>query len=122
MYSNATCSASSSGSGGGGGDPVVPTCAVKTGSSMTYSDCHTYLATCSVNLAGTACIIEAAHCGGYLTQPDCRKSGDGNCKWTGSCSTMSTLVCEDIVGTGLTLSACADFDNTCTTLFDLSGC
>lgn len=44
--------------------PAV-TCADKTGTDLTYTICTTHLSTCSVNLAGTACIDREATCADY---------------------------------------------------------
>lgn len=35
---------------------------------------------------------------------------------------MSPVVCTDIVGTGLDLVSCADYDSTCIPLNDGTGC
>lgn len=95
--------------------PPPPTCAEKTGVYMTYANCNYYLATCSVNLTGSACIDENFACIEYSTQDNCRrKLGGDYCKWdpfansgAGGCADEATVVCADIIAAnGLSYAVC----------------
>lgn len=80
-------------------------CSSKTGTNLTFSTCSTFNTSCSVNLAGTACVDILATCAGYTTLTSCRKSTAGLCKVSGgACAAIDNpLVCANIVKNGTPL-------------------
>lgn len=76
-------------------------------------------ATCSVNAAGTACIIAKDTCGDYTEAPSCKWSkNEGDCFYTGgACKAVSTLKCSEL--SGLTDAECRTLKSSC--IFGASG-
>lgn len=76
-------------------------CSSKTGTNLTFTTCSTFNTSCSVNLAGTACVDIQSVCTGYSDLPSCRKSTAGLCKIETTCKAIDNpVVCANIVKNG----------------------
>ncbi|CAD8124653.1 unnamed protein product [Paramecium sonneborni] len=98
-------------------DSCTFSCAKVTGlSGANHSTCQGYSTTCTVNVAGDACVTQAAACSTYA-QTDCTtKIGGLKCFWDGStCLDITSSNCDAVTGaTGLNHAGCQAFNTACT--------
>lgn len=84
------------------------------GKNLTGGYCSSLDATCSVNAAGTACIVMKDTCGEYTTSlTDCKWSkNEKDClNISSTCKAVSTLKCSEISGT--TDAECRTLKSSC---------
>jgi hypothetical protein len=84
---------------------------------LTAQYCQYYNSNCSVNAAGTACLVIKANCSGYAASTDCKwASTDKDCFWSswisGSCIKLTEVKCNDYAGTSAAI--CQGLRSSCT--------
>ncbi|CAD8108961.1 unnamed protein product [Paramecium primaurelia] len=120
------CFWDSTAAGGSGAcvDFAAANCASVTSlTSATHSTCQAYHTSCTVNVAGTACLEQQAACSGYTVTGDCVRKTDGSrCFWdsaaaggSGACVDFAAANCASVTGlTGATHSTCQAYHTSCT--------